>query len=76
MRARLGRGAEVVQYSDENYFTLESHDAAWPVARIAREFGLETFRDCHARATRLQDQARGAGTTPGVPAPAGAVAGV
>ncbi len=59
-RAHLGRALEVVHYSDESYFTLESHDSRWPVARIARQFGLETFRDYHARATRLQDEARGA----------------
>lgn len=69
VRARLGRAAEVVQYADEGYFTLESHDPAWPVARIAREFGLETFRDYHARATRLQDEARaGLEWTPEAPA--------
>jgi predicted amidohydrolase len=49
---------EIVQYSDENYFTMESHDAAWPVARIAREWEMETFREYHARATCVQDQAR------------------
>jgi hypothetical protein len=58
VRARLGRAVRVEHYTDEGYFTLESHDPAWPVARIAREFGLETFRDYHARAGRLQDEAR------------------
>jgi predicted amidohydrolase len=58
VRARLGRAVRVEHYADEGYFTLESDDPAWPVARIAREFGLETFRDYHARATRLQDEAR------------------
>jgi predicted amidohydrolase len=57
-RARLGRALDVVHYSDENYFTLESHDPDWSVARIAGEFGLETYREYHARATALQDAAR------------------
>jgi predicted amidohydrolase len=59
IRRRLGRDVEVVQYSDENYFTLESHRPEWPVARIAREYEMETFRAYHARATRVQDEARG-----------------
>ena len=59
IRAALGRAVEVVRYSEENYFTLECRDPAWPVARIAREFQMETHREYHARATRVQDAARG-----------------
>ena len=55
----LGRDLEAVQYSEEHYFTLESHDAAWPIARIAQEFGLIPYRDCHRRAEAAQDEARG-----------------
>jgi len=62
IRQKLGRSVDIVQYSDENYFTLESHDAAWPVARIAREWEMETFREYHARATCVQDEAREAVT--------------
>ena len=58
IRAALGRQVEIVNYSEENYFTLESHDPAWPVARIAREHQMETYREYHARATRVQDAAR------------------
>ncbi len=58
IRQKLGREVEIVQYSDENYFTLESHHPEWPVARIAREWEMETFREYHARATAVQDQAR------------------
>ena len=59
IRAALGREVEVVHFSEENYFTLECRDPAWPVARIAREYQMETHREYHARATRLQDAARG-----------------
>jgi hypothetical protein len=68
IRQQLGRGVEVVQYSDENYFTLESHDPEWPVQRIARSWEMETFREYHARATCVQDETRAASTAA---APAG-----
>ncbi len=58
IRQKLGRSVEIVPYSDENYFTMESHDAAWPVGRIAREWEMETFREYHARATCVQDEAQ------------------
>lgn len=58
IREQLGRNVEIVQYSDENYFTLESHDPEWPVPRIARAWEMETFREYHARATCVQDEAR------------------
>jgi predicted amidohydrolase len=64
IRRKLGRDVEIVQCSDENYFTLESHHPDWPVARIAREWEMETFREYHARATAVQDEARGAAVAP------------
>jgi predicted amidohydrolase len=74
IRAALGRDAEIVHYSEENYFTLESHDPAWPVTRIAREYEMETYREYHARATREQDAARGAPALLHPPVTNGAVA--
>jgi len=62
IQRRYGGRVTAVGYSEENVFTLESNDPDLPLAEIAREFGLETFRDYHARAERVQDEARqGAG---------------
>jgi beta-ureidopropionase len=58
VQAQLGAAVTVEAFSEENVFTIEAHDAAWPVDRIKAEFGLENFRDYHARATRMQDEFR------------------
>jgi beta-ureidopropionase len=58
LQRKLGTAVTVEGFSEENVFTVESHDDAWPMARIKREFGLENFRDYHARATRVQDEHR------------------
>ncbi len=59
VQGQLGAGVTVEAFSEENVFTVESHDSAWPVVRIKQEFGLESFRDYHARATRVQEKHRG-----------------
>ena len=58
LQRQLGAAVTVEGFSEENGFTVESNDEAWPMARIKQEFGLENFRDYHARATRVQDEFR------------------
>jgi beta-ureidopropionase len=58
LQRKLGAAVTVEGFSEENVFTVESNDEAWPMARIKREFGLENFRDYHARASRVQDEFR------------------
>ncbi len=55
LQRELGHRVDVEALTEEHVFTLESHDPAWPVARIKEHFGLENFRDYHARAARVQD---------------------
>lgn len=59
LQRQLGSAVTVEGLSEENVFTVESHDDAWPLSRIKQEFGLENFRDYHARATLVQDEHRG-----------------
>lgn len=54
MRRVLGDQVTIRAYSEENVFTVESNDAAWPMQRICQEFGLMTYQDYHAEATQLQ----------------------
>lgn len=56
IRAALGDKVTIRSYSEENVFTIESNDLAWPIARICQTFGLMTYRDYHAEATRMQDE--------------------
>jgi predicted amidohydrolase len=71
IQTRYGARVTAVGCSEENVFTLESNDPALPLDAIAAEFGLESFRDYHARATLVQDRHR---TAP-EPAPAREAAG-
>lgn len=74
LQRRLGAAVTVEGFSEENVCTVESHDDAWPLARIKQEFGLENFRDYHARATRMQEEYRGrAARGGGDPGPGAAV---
>lgn len=54
----LGARVSIDALSEENVFTIESHDSEWPLQRIKAHWGLENFRDYYARATRIQDQER------------------
>ncbi|MBA2519908.1 MAG: carbon-nitrogen hydrolase family protein [Chloroflexia bacterium] len=54
----LGHRVEVRALTEEHIFTVESHDPAWPVARIKADFGLESFHDYHARAESVQNRHR------------------
>lgn len=49
---------------EEGIFTLESDDPGWPVSRLMGHYGLETYAQYHARATIVQDTARGVSTLP------------
>lgn len=60
VQCELGDRVSAVGFSEENIFTLESHDPAWPLTRIKQHFALENFRDYHARATQVQSAARAA----------------
>lgn len=59
IQRELGQRVGLEALSEENVFTLESHDPAWSVGRIKDAFGLENFRDYHARAECIQDRHRG-----------------
>jgi beta-ureidopropionase len=76
LQRRLGASVTVEGFSEENIFTVESHDAAWPMARIKQEFSLENFRDYHARSTRMQEESRGQPGRAEVAAHSAKVAGV
>ncbi|MCX6047298.1 MAG: carbon-nitrogen hydrolase family protein [Chloroflexi bacterium] len=58
VQTELGDRVRAEGFSQENIFTLESNDPAWPLARIKATYGLENFRDYHARATQAQGMAR------------------
>jgi len=54
----LGDKVTIRAYAEENCFWLESNDDAWPIDRICETFGLQTYRDYHAEADRLQREWR------------------
>ncbi len=54
LRRELGNKVTIKAYSEENIFTIESNDLAWPISRIAEEFELMNYKDYHAEATRNQ----------------------
>ncbi|MBO4299748.1 MAG: carbon-nitrogen hydrolase family protein [Clostridia bacterium] len=58
IRKALGSKVTIRAYSEENVFTVESNDPAWPIERIEREFGLMNYKDYHAEAARLQEEWR------------------
>lgn len=58
IRAALGDKVTIRVFSEENVFTLESNDPAWPISRICEEFGLMTYKDYHREATFLQEEYR------------------
>jgi hypothetical protein len=58
VQQELGHRVGVRALTEEHIFTLESNDPEWPVARIKTHFGLENFRDYHARAQGVQDRHR------------------
>jgi predicted amidohydrolase len=64
LQREFGRRVTVEALTEEHVFTLESNDPAWPVARLKERFGLENFRDYHARAAGVQDLHRAHATAP------------
>lgn len=58
IRRALGDKVTIRVYSEENVFTVESNDPEWPVSRICQEFGIVSYKDYHAEATRVQAEWR------------------
>lgn len=58
VESEMGDRITVKAFGEERFFTLASNDQDWPVARIAKHYGLEAFRDYYARATNVQDKFR------------------
>jgi beta-ureidopropionase len=58
VESEMGDRITVKSFGEERFFTLASNDPDWPVARIARHYGLEAFRDYYARATIVQEEFR------------------
>lgn len=58
LQRECGRRVTVEAFTEEHVFTVESHDPAWPVARLKEHYGLENFRDYHLRAAGVQDRQR------------------
>jgi predicted amidohydrolase len=61
VEAELGAKVTANCFDEERYFTLESNDPEWPMARLKAHYGLEGLRDYCARAARVQDQLRATG---------------
>jgi beta-ureidopropionase len=61
LEAELGPRVTAHCFDEERYFTLESNDPNWPLARVKAHYGLEGFRDYCARATQVQDEHRAQG---------------
>jgi predicted amidohydrolase len=60
LTARFGRRITVESFTEEHIFTLQSNDPSTTVEQIARDFGLEPFREYHRRSEAVQDEARAA----------------
>jgi beta-ureidopropionase len=58
IQRRFGSDITIEAFSEENIFTLESNNPEWPLARIIKEFELETFREYHKRAELIQNKWR------------------
>ncbi|MGO4495745.1 carbon-nitrogen hydrolase family protein [Paenibacillus sp. 2RAB27] len=58
IQGRLGSKVAIESFSQENIFTIESHDQEWSMARIQAEFKLETYREYHMRSENIQHARR------------------
>jgi beta-ureidopropionase len=58
LEAEMGPRVTMRCFDEERYFTLESNDPDWPMARVKVQYGLESFGDYHARAAQVQDRHR------------------
>lgn len=58
IESEMGERVTVKAFGEERFFTLASNDPEWPVARIKSHYGLEAFREYHARATSVQQECR------------------
>lgn len=64
IQREMGSQVTIQAFSEEHMFTLESHDEGWPVSRIKEHYGLENFRDYHARASSVQELQRQTASQP------------
>lgn len=64
LQQAFGQRVSAQAFTEEHIFTVESNDPSWPLARIKEAYGLENFRDYHARATCVQDNQRVAAKKP------------
>lgn len=55
---RYGHQVQIVAYSEENYFSMETSDEGLSVQAVVDAFDLETFAAYHARVTGIQDEYR------------------
>lgn len=62
LQRELGARVSVRAYSEENIFTVESHDRELPLPLLQERYGLETYTDYHRRSTSVQDQRRAGGS--------------
>lgn len=58
LRRALGDRVSIHSDTQQNVFTVESNDEAWPMARICREFDLTTYRDYHAQYAQVNREWR------------------
>ncbi len=58
IQRKLGTDIVAESFSEENIFTLESHNPEWPIRRIMEEFNLLSFKDYHKEAEIIQDKYR------------------
>lgn len=58
LQQEMGQRVSIQAFTEDHVFTVESNDPNWPVTRIKDHYGLENYRDYHARATCTQDEHR------------------
>jgi beta-ureidopropionase len=58
IRAALGDKVMIRSFSEENVFTVEPRDDAWPIQRICETFGLMPYKAYHEEATQVQKRWR------------------
>ena len=51
LRAAFGDRISLRVKPNDNIFLLSSNDPEWPLERIKKEFGLQSYRDYHAQST-------------------------
>lgn len=62
----MGDRITVRAFAEERFFTLASNDPDWPVASIAKHYGLEAFPEYYARAAQVQEEFRNQARRPSI----------